>query len=64
MLQGVDGVVGVDLDTLARLDRAADDAGRSRRGSGASVPQSGDEPLLGAELLMLDPRPVDLSVMT
>jgi len=63
VLQGVDGVVGVDLDRLARLDRAAGDPDLSPR-LWASVPQSGDDPLLGAELLMLDARKVDLSVMT
>lgn len=62
VLQGVDGVIGVDLDTLARLDRAAGDPILSAR-LWASVPQSGDDPLLGAELLMLDARKVDLSVM-
>ena len=56
MLQGVDGVVGVDLDKLARLDRAAGDPDARPAALAASVPQSGDDPLLGAELLMLDPR--------
>jgi predicted phage baseplate assembly protein len=62
VLQGVDGVVGVDLDKLARLDRLPGDPDLSPR-LWASVPQSGDSPLLGAELLMLDARKVDLRVL-
>ena len=63
VLQGVEGVVGVDVNKLARLDRAAGDPDLSPR-LWASVPQSGDSPLLGAELLMLDARKIDLGVMT
>jgi hypothetical protein len=63
VLQGVDGVVGVDLNTLARLDRAASDRDLSTR-LWAAVPQSGDDPLLGAELLTLDVRHTELTVLT
>ncbi len=63
VLQGVDGVVGADLDRLARLDREPSDPDLSTR-LWAAVPQSGDDPLLGAELLMLDLRHTELTVMT
>jgi predicted phage baseplate assembly protein len=62
VLQGVDGVVGVDLDRLARLDRAPGDPDLSPH-LWAAVPAAGDSPLLGAELLLLDARKVDLSVL-
>jgi hypothetical protein len=63
VLQGVEGVVGVDLDKLARVDRAAGEPDLSPR-LWASVPQSGDTPLLGAELLLLDPRRAELTTMS
>jgi len=62
VLQEVEGVVGVDLNKLARLDRQVGDPDLAPH-LWASVPQSGDLPLLGAELLMLDARKVDLSVL-
>jgi predicted phage baseplate assembly protein len=62
VLQGVEGVVGVDLDTLVRVDRAPGEPDLSPR-LWAAVPAGGDSPLLGAELLTLDARKVDLSVL-
>ena len=63
VLQAVDGVVGVDLDKLVRVDRKPGDPDVAAR-LWPNVPQSGDVPLLGAELLMLDARRVDLSVLS
>jgi predicted phage baseplate assembly protein len=63
VLQDVDGVVGVDLDTLARVGRPASEPDLSPR-LWATVPQSGDVPLLGAELLTIDPRRIRLSTFS
>ena len=62
VLQAVDGVIGVDLDTLGRLDRAPTTPALTPR-LWPAVPSGSDKPILGAELLLLDPRKVDLSVL-
>jgi len=59
-IQGVDGVVAVDLDKLFRTDTPLPVLSPRIF---ATVPASGDAPLLGAELLTLDPRRLDLTVM-
>jgi predicted phage baseplate assembly protein len=59
-IQGVDGVVAVDLDKLFRTDAPLPVLSPRIF---ATVPASGDVPLLGAELLTLDPRRLDLKVM-
>jgi predicted phage baseplate assembly protein len=59
VMQAVPGVVAVDVDELTRIDGIGGDglAGPLP----ASLPQIGpDGSLLAAELLVLDPRPVDL----
>jgi len=59
VMQAVAGVVAIDVDELTRLDRIGGDglAGPLP----AALPQVGDDgSLLAAELLVLDPRPVDL----
>jgi predicted phage baseplate assembly protein len=59
-IQGVEGVVAVDLDKLFRTDQPT--PAPSPR-IFAAVPASGDSPLLGAELLTLDARRLDLTAM-
>jgi predicted phage baseplate assembly protein len=59
-IQGVEGVVAVDLDKLFRTDTPFPVLSPRLF---ATVPASGDAPLLGAELLTLDRRRLDLSVM-
>ena len=59
VMQAVSGVVAIDLDELTRLDGIGGDglAGPLP----AASPQVGDDgSLLAAELLVLDPRPIDL----
>jgi predicted phage baseplate assembly protein len=62
-IQGVPGVIAVDIDVLQRTDTIGGD------GLVQALPAAGPEPaddgsLLGAELLMLDPRPVALKGVT
>jgi predicted phage baseplate assembly protein len=59
-IQGVVGVVAVDLDKLFRTDTPTPELSPRIF---ATVPASGDVPLLGAELLTLDPRRLDVTVM-
>ena len=59
-IQSVDGVVAVDLDKLFRTDTPSPEIAPRIF---ATVPASGDVPLLGAELLTLDPRRLDVTVM-
>jgi hypothetical protein len=55
----VPGVVAIDVDELTRLDGIDGDG--LARPLPAALPQIGDDgSLLAAELLVLDPRPVDL----
>ncbi|MEO8108821.1 MAG: putative baseplate assembly protein [Ginsengibacter sp.] len=60
VIQQVEGVVAVDIDKLYRSDLPEDITYRIQ----ASVPMSGDENILAAELITLDQRPVDLNIMT
>ena len=59
VMQAVPGVVAVDVEKLYRPP--ATDGCEPRLW--AQVPQPGDTTLLGAELLTLDPRPLDLEQM-
>ncbi|MFD1875730.1 putative baseplate assembly protein [Hymenobacter bucti] len=65
VIQRVPGVVAVELEALFRTDQ--EDAGT---GAGltqpleATVPRPGDRTVLAAELLLLDPRPVKLRLMS
>lgn len=59
VIQGVEGVVAVDLDKLFRTDTPAPELSPRLF---ATVPSSGDSEL-GAELLTLDQRRLDLTVM-
>jgi hypothetical protein len=59
-MQTVPGVLAVDLDHLGRIDNVGEAVDLSYS-IAAAVPQLGnDGTLLAAELLTLDPRPVDL----
>jgi predicted phage baseplate assembly protein len=59
VMQAVPGVVAIDVDELTRLDGIDGDG--LARPLPAALPQIGDDgSLLAAELLVLDPRPVDL----
>lgn len=59
VIHGVVGVVAVDVNELYRSDEPALPNPRLE----AAVPAPGDEAVLAAELLTLDPRPVDLEVL-
>ncbi len=62
LMQNVAGVVAVDVDALFRTNDTPSATPPARLL--AAFPQAGsDGTATGAELLMLDPRPVDLSVM-
>ncbi|MEO6672199.1 MAG: putative baseplate assembly protein [Ginsengibacter sp.] len=60
VIQQVKGVIAVDVDKLYRSDQPED----LKFSLQASVPATGDENVLAAELLTLDQRPVDLKIMT
>jgi hypothetical protein len=59
VMQNVEGVVAVDVDKLYRADKPETLNARLE----AALPQAGGEPLVAAELLTLDPRPLNLEVM-
>jgi hypothetical protein len=59
-MQNVDGVIAVDLDNLYRTE----DAGTGLNNMLASArPKQGDEKIISAELLIIDPRPIHLTQM-
>lgn len=64
--QGVAGVVAVDIDELHRTDAPVAElaAGRLHDVLVAQIPRHGTDLTVGAELLLLDPRPVKPGVMT
>jgi hypothetical protein len=67
-IQGVEGVLAVDLDELHRVDASEAELKKSRLFD-ALVSQtpgsvSGSAVTQAAELLLLDPRPVELGTMT
>ncbi|MGY2134464.1 putative baseplate assembly protein [Hymenobacter sp. HD11105] len=63
-MQQVPGVVAIDLQALNRTDEPELPAGaRLALHLGASLPRSGGEGTFAAELLLLDPRPVDLHAL-
>ena len=59
VMQAVPGVLAVDVDHLGRTDGIQDN-GLVQPLSAASPQMADDATLLAAELLILDPRPVDL----
>ena len=59
VMQHVDGVVAVDIDELYRSDEAA---GLNDR-LNADAPRPGNDQPFPAELLTIDPRPVNLKIM-
>jgi len=59
VMQAVSGVVAIDLDELTRLDGIGGD-GLAGPLPAASPQVDDDGSLLAAELLVLDPRPIDL----
>jgi hypothetical protein len=60
LVQGVEGVVAVDIDSLYRTGETVKLNSRLE----AELPHGGDPASLGAaELLILDPAPIDLEVM-
>ena len=59
VMQSVEGVVAVDVDKLFRTDK--DEKLNLRLD--AELPRAGSEQTLAAELLTLDPRPLNLEVM-
>lgn len=59
VIQSVQGIVLVDVNEFYRSDRAV---GRNNRLE-AMMPRAGDEELLAAELLVLDPQPLKLEVL-
>jgi hypothetical protein len=60
VIQGVPGVAAVDLDTLFRTGTAA----RLEPRLIAETPRAGTTTAVAAELLTLDPRPIELGVMS
>jgi predicted phage baseplate assembly protein len=60
LIQGVPGVKAVDVDKLYRSDEDEEWNPHLE----AAVPKPGGDTVFAAELLTLDPRPVDLEVMT
>lgn len=58
-IQSVEGVVAVDVDKLYRADTPE----KLHTRLDAALPQVGGEQVLAAELLTLDPRPLNLEVM-
>jgi predicted phage baseplate assembly protein len=59
VMQNVTGVVAVDVNELYRTDQPA----QLRPRLEAGAPRLGDDKLLAAELLTLDPRPLELEVL-
>jgi predicted phage baseplate assembly protein len=65
-MQGIAGVLAVDLNDLYRTDATAEQlaAGRLFDVLTAHVPRAGTDVTVAAELLQLDPRPLELGVMS
>jgi predicted phage baseplate assembly protein len=65
-IQMTPGVRAVDLNELFRIDATAEQlaAGKLFDRLTAQTPRAGTDVTVGAELLLLDPRPVQLGVMT
>jgi predicted phage baseplate assembly protein len=65
-VQAVPGVLAVDLNELHRVDATEEELAASRLADQltAQVPRAGTDIKLAAELLLLDPRPVGLGVMS
>lgn len=65
-IQKTPGVRAVDLNELFRIDATAEQlaAGKLFDRLTAQAPRAGTDVTVGAELLLLDPRPVQLGVMT
>jgi hypothetical protein len=65
-IQAVKGVLAVDLDGLYRTDATEEELAKSTLFDTlvAEVPRAGTSVTVAAELLLLDPRPVALGVMT
>lgn len=59
VMQNVPGVVAVDVNELYRTDQPA----QLRPRLDAAAPRPGDDKVLAAELLTLDPRPLGLEVL-
>ena len=59
VIQNISGVKAVDLDQLFRTD----ESDGLKQHLHAEMPRSGGEEIFAAELLMLDPRPVNLNIM-
>jgi hypothetical protein len=59
VMQNVSGVVAVDVQELYRTDRAVSKEVHIP----AAFPQQGNTTMVPAELLILDPRSIDLGVM-
>jgi hypothetical protein len=64
-MQAVKGVLAVDLDEFYRIDATAEELANTQLFDTltAQVPRAGIDGSVGAELLLLDPRPVSLEVM-
>lgn len=64
-IQRVEGVLAVDLDELHRVDATAEELAATRLFDRltAQVPRAGADVTMAAELLLLDPRPLQLGVM-
>jgi hypothetical protein len=58
-MQSVEGVVAVDVDKLYRTDKTE----QLNIRLAAALPQTGGEQVVAAELLTLDPSPLNLEVM-
>jgi predicted phage baseplate assembly protein len=65
-IQAVNGVLAVDLNDLHRVDATAEQLAVTTLFDrlAARVPSAGTNVTVAAELLLLDPRPVELGVMT
>ncbi|MGB9182311.1 MAG: putative baseplate assembly protein [Pyrinomonadaceae bacterium] len=59
VMQSVEGVVAVDVDKLYRADTPE----KLHQRLDAALPQAGGEKVVAAELITLDPRPLNLEVM-
>jgi hypothetical protein len=60
VMQNVPGVMAVDMNELYRTDQPAQLSPRLE----AAAPRPGGSKVLAAELLTLDPRPLDLEVVS
>ncbi len=60
VMQNVSGVIAVDIDELYRSDQPA---GAINDRLDAAIPRPGTNTIFAAELLTLDPKPVDLKIL-